>query len=235
MGGGPRRRAHRRPQRGVAPQAKPAAQASHAKLLSLARRFGRPHLTGRESSGSWRSSAPGRARPPWTMQTVSRPPLERHPCAGRWPAFCTSSAGVAWGGGGALQKAQRRTPSAAPAAGFAGRPARLFSGAQDHTSASPCAGCPLCMEDMDVTDKNFRPCKCGYQICLFCYNKIKDNHNGACPACRCALPLCSPSAALDAWQPMRRLRLAARMRPEGPAFWLRQPNARRSRASPLDR
>jgi len=40
------------------------------------------------------------------------------------------------------------------------------------------------MEDMDVTDKNFRPCKCGYQICLFCYNKIKDNHNGACPACR---------------------------------------------------
>lgn len=44
--------------------------------------------------------------------------------------------------------------------------------------------CPLCMEDMDVTDKNFRPCKCGYQICLFCYNKIKDNHNGACPACR---------------------------------------------------
>ena len=35
-----------------------------------------------------------------------------------------------------------------------------------------------------MTDKNFRPCKCGYQICLFCYNKIKDNHNGACPACR---------------------------------------------------
>lgn len=43
------------------------------------------------------------------------------------------------------------------------------------------------MEDMDVTDRNFRPCKCGYQICLFCYNKIKDNHNGACPACRCRL------------------------------------------------
>ena len=52
------------------------------------------------------------------------------------------------------------------------------------------AGCPLCMEDMDVTDKNFRPCKCGYQICLFCYNKIKDNHNGACPACRRGRALC---------------------------------------------
>ena len=58
---------------------------------------------------------------------------------------------------------------------------------QTHTAV---AGCPLCMEDMDVTDKNFRPCKCGYQICLFCYNKIKDNHNGACPACR----LCTLSA-----------------------------------------
>ena len=40
-----------------------------------------------------------------------------------------------------------------------------------------------------MTDRNFRPCKCGYQICLFCYNKIKDNHNGACPACRFAPPL----------------------------------------------
>eukprot|EP00326_Haptolina_ericina_P023983 CAMPEP_0181190232 /NCGR_PEP_ID=MMETSP1096-20121128/12081_1 /TAXON_ID=156174 ORGANISM="Chrysochromulina ericina, Strain CCMP281" /NCGR_SAMPLE_ID=MMETSP1096 /ASSEMBLY_ACC=CAM_ASM_000453 /LENGTH=865 /DNA_ID=CAMNT_0023279429 /DNA_START=84 /DNA_END=2681 /DNA_ORIENTATION=+ len=44
--------------------------------------------------------------------------------------------------------------------------------------------CPLCMEDMDVTDKNFRPCKCGYQICLFCYRHIKDDLNGLCPACR---------------------------------------------------
>ena len=57
------------------------------------------------------------------------------------------------------------------------------------------AGCPLCMEDMDVTDKNFRPCKCGYQICLFCYNKIKDNHNGACPACRCCRLPTSTSGA----------------------------------------
>ena len=58
------------------------------------------------------------------------------------------------------------------------------------SDTSHVAGCPLCMEDMDVTDKNFRPCKCGYQICLFCYNKIKDNHNGACPACRHGRALC---------------------------------------------
>ena len=40
------------------------------------------------------------------------------------------------------------------------------------------------MEDMDVTDLNFRPCKCGYQICLFCYRHIKEDLNGLCPACR---------------------------------------------------
>lgn len=44
--------------------------------------------------------------------------------------------------------------------------------------------CPLCMEELDVTDRNFRPCKCGYQICLFCYRHIKDDLNGLCPACR---------------------------------------------------
>lgn len=24
--------------------------------------------------------------------------------------------------------------------------------------------CPLCMEEFDATDKQFRPCKCGYQV-----------------------------------------------------------------------
>jgi hypothetical protein len=24
--------------------------------------------------------------------------------------------------------------------------------------------CPLCMEEIDVTDKYFRPCPCGYQV-----------------------------------------------------------------------
>ena len=40
------------------------------------------------------------------------------------------------------------------------------------------------MEELDATDRNFRPCKCGYQICLFCYRHIKDDLNGLCPACR---------------------------------------------------
>ncbi|KAL8767076.1 MAG: hypothetical protein Q9209_006303 [Squamulea sp. 1 TL-2023] len=44
--------------------------------------------------------------------------------------------------------------------------------------------CPLCVEGFDLSDKNFRPCPCGYQVCQFCYNNIKNNMNGLCPACR---------------------------------------------------
>lgn len=46
--------------------------------------------------------------------------------------------------------------------------------------------CPLCLETLDITDKNFKPCPCEYQICQFCYNNIRQNEelNGRCPACR---------------------------------------------------
>lgn len=46
--------------------------------------------------------------------------------------------------------------------------------------------CPLCVEEMDISDKNFKPCPCGYQVCQFCYNNIRENPqlNGRCPACR---------------------------------------------------
>ncbi|KAK4101571.1 hypothetical protein N658DRAFT_425008 [Parathielavia hyrcaniae] len=41
--------------------------------------------------------------------------------------------------------------------------------------------CPLCIEEFDLSDRNFRPCPCGYQ---FCFNNIRSNMNGLCPACR---------------------------------------------------
>ncbi|KZO95169.1 hypothetical protein CALVIDRAFT_555866 [Calocera viscosa TUFC12733] len=44
--------------------------------------------------------------------------------------------------------------------------------------------CPLCLEEMDLSDMNFKPCPCGYQICRFCWHHIKTNLNGKCPACR---------------------------------------------------
>jgi hypothetical protein len=26
--------------------------------------------------------------------------------------------------------------------------------------------CPLCLEELDLTDRHFKPCQCGYQVCL---------------------------------------------------------------------
>ncbi|XP_062219121.1 uncharacterized protein LOC133918945 [Phragmites australis] len=49
--------------------------------------------------------------------------------------------------------------------------------------------CPLCLEAMDLTDKQLKPCKCGYEICLWCWHHImemdlKDESGGRCPGCR---------------------------------------------------
>ncbi|XVF68631.1 hypothetical protein PTKIN_Ptkin11bG0017000 [Pterospermum kingtungense] len=51
--------------------------------------------------------------------------------------------------------------------------------------------CPLCAEDMDLTDQQLKPCKCGYEICVWCWHQImemaeKDDTEGKCPACRSA-------------------------------------------------
>ncbi|KAJ8754227.1 hypothetical protein K2173_002127 [Erythroxylum novogranatense] len=49
--------------------------------------------------------------------------------------------------------------------------------------------CPLCTEEMDMTDQQLKPCQCGYEICVWCWNHImemaeKDKIEGRCPACR---------------------------------------------------
>ena len=44
--------------------------------------------------------------------------------------------------------------------------------------------CPLCMEPFDIDDNKFFPCACMYQICRFCWHRIRTDENGLCPACR---------------------------------------------------
>ncbi|KAM0953252.1 putative transcription factor C3H family [Dioscorea sansibarensis] len=49
--------------------------------------------------------------------------------------------------------------------------------------------CPLCAEEMDLTDQQLKPCKCGYEICVWCWHHIidmaeKEDSEGRCPACR---------------------------------------------------
>ncbi|XP_026106879.1 CCR4-NOT transcription complex subunit 4-like, partial [Carassius auratus] len=48
--------------------------------------------------------------------------------------------------------------------------------------------CPLCMESLEIDDVNFFPCTCGYQICRFCWHRIRTDENGLCPACRKPYP-----------------------------------------------
>ncbi|XP_076472160.1 CCR4-NOT transcription complex subunit 4-like isoform X2 [Babylonia areolata] len=48
--------------------------------------------------------------------------------------------------------------------------------------------CPLCMELLEIDDINFFPCTCGYQICRFCWHRIRTDENGLCPACRKQYP-----------------------------------------------
>ncbi|KAL5224661.1 hypothetical protein ABZP36_011300 [Zizania latifolia] len=49
--------------------------------------------------------------------------------------------------------------------------------------------CPLCAEEMDITDQQLKPCVCGYEICVWCWHHIidmaeKEDTEGRCPACR---------------------------------------------------
>ncbi|KAH9327138.1 hypothetical protein KI387_007316, partial [Taxus chinensis] len=56
-----------------------------------------------------------------------------------------------------------------------------------HNTSAPSVpvplSCPICYEDLDVTDFNFVPCSCGFRLCLFCHKKILEQ-DGRCPGCR---------------------------------------------------
>lgn len=44
--------------------------------------------------------------------------------------------------------------------------------------------CPLCMEPFGLDDINFYPCSCRYQVCRFCWHRIRTDENSLCPHCR---------------------------------------------------
>eukprot|EP01138_Halocafeteria_seosinensis_P003989 gb/GECG01004078.1/.p1 GENE.gb/GECG01004078.1/~~gb/GECG01004078.1/.p1 ORF type:complete len:617 (+),score=64.18 gb/GECG01004078.1/:1-1851(+) len=44
--------------------------------------------------------------------------------------------------------------------------------------------CPICCEAWDEQDRRFFPCQCGYQVCMFCWKRIREEGNSRCPACR---------------------------------------------------
>ncbi|KAB2622276.1 hypothetical protein D8674_024458 [Pyrus ussuriensis x Pyrus communis] len=49
--------------------------------------------------------------------------------------------------------------------------------------------CSICAEEMDLTDQQLKPWKCGYEVCVWCWHHImamaeKDGNEGCCPVCR---------------------------------------------------
>lgn len=46
------------------------------------------------------------------------------------------------------------------------------------------SACPICYEDLDLTDSSFVPCSCGFRLCLFCHKRILEEADGRCPGCR---------------------------------------------------
>lgn len=51
------------------------------------------------------------------------------------------------------------------------------------TTNYPCS--PLCIEEFDLSDRNFRPCPCGYQVCVDFSNdtraRLANNHDTGLP------------------------------------------------------
>ncbi|CAM8936892.1 unnamed protein product [Rhodiola kirilowii] len=63
---------------------------------------------------------------------------------------------------------------------------RGAAGLRSFNNVSPVASacdCPICYEELDVTDASFFPCPCGFRMCLFCYKRICED-DGRCPGCR---------------------------------------------------
>eukprot|EP00891_Asterochloris_glomerata_P007528 jgi/Astpho2/7528/fgenesh1_pg.00114_%23_108_t len=55
---------------------------------------------------------------------------------------------------------------------------------QDTSTSQEERLCPLCIEPLDATEQDFYPCPCGYQVCLFCHEKLKTDCGNLCPGCR---------------------------------------------------
>jgi hypothetical protein len=54
-----------------------------------------------------------------------------------------------------------------------------------HQPAATPSYCPICTEELDMTDLSYLPCTCGFQLCLFCFHRISSD-DGRCPGCRMA-------------------------------------------------
>ena len=63
------------------------------------------------------------------------------------------------------------------------------------SNSNPHLLCP-CVLVAPLADLTFLPCPCKYKVCLYCFNKIKEQGDKKCPACRQAYgpPVFQPPA-----------------------------------------
>ncbi|KAE9602600.1 hypothetical protein Lal_00050134 [Lupinus albus] len=62
-------------------------------------------------------------------------------------------------------------------------PDRYYGGGSLWSHSTMPSSCPICCEDLDLTDSSFLPCLCGFRLCLFCHKRILEE-DGRCPGCR---------------------------------------------------
>ncbi|KAE9601454.1 hypothetical protein Lal_00023793 [Lupinus albus] len=60
---------------------------------------------------------------------------------------------------------------------------QYYGGGSPWTRPTISSSCPICCEDLDLTDSSFLPCPCGFRLCLFCHKRILEE-DGRCPGCR---------------------------------------------------
>ncbi|KEP61827.1 UNVERIFIED_CONTAM: hypothetical protein HHA_239410 [Hammondia hammondi] len=120
------------------------------------------HRTTSEDESSPKKACPGRGSvaAPASQRTESKRPRGREEPAET--ASRPASSNAAWGGAGST----RGTPV----------------GVEEEREETET--CPLCLEDMDETDRGLFPCECGYQLCLWCLHHIRERLGNKCPACR---------------------------------------------------
>ncbi|PHJ24535.1 rna recognition motif protein [Cystoisospora suis] len=94
---------------------------------------------------------------------------------------CSNEGRRGSGGGRGGSGESRNSSRARSAWGGNGAGGGHAAGDEDHEETLTC---PLCLEEMDETDRGLFPCECGYQLCLWCLHHIRERLGNKCPACR---------------------------------------------------
>ncbi|CBZ51813.1 hypothetical protein NCLIV_016050 [Neospora caninum Liverpool] len=117
------------------------------------------------------------------LRTTSEDESSKKACLGRTRvAACANERTASRRAGRDEHSEAGSRPASGSAASWGGSARVTPVGADDEREETET--CPLCLEDMDETDRGLFPCECGYQLCLWCLHHIRERLGNKCPACR---------------------------------------------------